>query len=88
MYYLYLLRQNRSGSDEAHIADEDIPELGKFVQAGGTKYASSSSDAGVVASGDDLFVVLVDGVGVSMPHGTEFEDGEGSLVATEAHLAE
>src|ERR1017187_4668105 len=45
---LHLGRDGRPGSDEAHVADENIPELRKLVDAGAAQEMPERSDARVV----------------------------------------
>lgn len=73
----------RAGSDQAHLADQDVPELGKFVEVPLAEKFADPQSAGVIldgpAGGGSFFGIET--------HAAEFEDGEGEVVAAEAGLA-
>src|ERR1017187_3331953 len=50
---LHLGRDGRPGADEAHVADENIPELRELVDAGATEETAERSDARVVLHLED-----------------------------------
>jgi hypothetical protein len=70
-------------SDEAHVAAEDIEELGKLVEFPPAQQAADAGEA-LVADGGDAGVPR----GGGFEHGAEFEDGEGLSVAPDALLQE
>lgn len=83
-----------AGADEAHLAPEDVDELGKFVDAESAEPGAEGEDAGVVADFEDGAVHFVlggeffaHGFGVGV-HGAELPHHEGFAVATGAFLAE
>lgn len=70
-------------ADDGHLAAEDIPELGKFIEGGAAEEGAEGEDAGVAAAGLAGFECLIVDV-----HGAEFEDSEGAAVDTVARLFE
>lgn len=48
-YLLGLADQVGSGSDQAHVTVQDVPQLGQLVQAGLAQQATDAGDALVVA---------------------------------------
>jgi hypothetical protein len=72
-----------AGADEGHVANEDVPELGKFVEVPFAEEFADAGAAGVVGGGPDGagFAFGVDG------HGAQFEDGEGLAGDAAAFLA-
>jgi hypothetical protein len=71
-----------AGAYQAHVADEDVPELGKFVEVPGAHEGADFETARIGFDGP-LGTRLL---GVET-HGAEFVDGEGFAVATRADLA-
>ncbi|PIT17481.1 hypothetical protein BGI32_02540 [Snodgrassella alvi] len=72
-----------AGADKAHVAFEDIPELGQFVDAGFADDVADAGDAGV-AQLRHLGAVFF---GVAA-HAAEFVDAEFAAAAADAVLAE
>lgn len=72
----------RTGTDQAHIAFQDIDELGKFIQAGLPEESTELCPAGifVCCPGRILFVIL--------PHGTELQHFELFPLVTDPCLLE
>ncbi len=87
------LGQLGARSDEAHLAREDVEELGELIQAGFAQEAAEFGDAGVVLDLVAEFAVLVAeelellAVGIEL-HGAELVDGEGCAAAADAGLLE
>ena len=85
----------RPGADEAHVADEDIPELGELVDARAADDAADAGDAGVAPHLEDHAVGgLVPGgerglagLGVGA-HAAELPEFEVAAVAADADLVE
>lgn len=73
-----------AGSDEAHLAFEDIPELGELVELGIAQPFAEGGDAGIAIGGDGGTVVA----GFGLEHGAEFEDVEGLVAAPSAKTFE
>ncbi len=63
----------RARTDQAHLAQQDVPELGQFIQFGIAQEFAKGGDAGIAIGGD--FAALV--AFVFFVHGAEFEDAEG-----------
>lgn len=85
---LPLLRANGAGADQAHVAFEDAPELGKFIQAELAQKSPHGCDTGIVfhfEGGTTPLIVLpqflLKFVGVD-DHGTEFVAGESPAILT------
>jgi hypothetical protein len=75
-------RAFRAWTDEGHLAEEDVEELGEFVEAG---FAEESSDGG----GSRVVVGGPDGAGVIFgvwDHGSEFEDADAAAANAGADL--
>jgi len=72
-------------ADEAHVAAEDVPILGEFVEVPAAHEGAEAEEAGVVARGALLGGVGRGGVG---GHAAEFVEGEGAVVRADADLAE
>lgn len=64
-----------AGADEAHVAFEDVPEFGEFVEGGGAEEAAEGGGAEGVGAG-------------AGGHGAEFAEGEEGAVFAGAGLAE
>ena len=62
----------RAGTDERHVADEHIPELGQFVEVVVTEEHADLGHAGVLLMGEELRPVLL---GIHS-HGAELIDVE------------
>eukprot|EP01031_Cornospumella_fuschlensis_P048818 gene48818-59775_t len=75
----------RARADEAHVAAEDVPILGEFVEVPATHEGADAEEAGVVARGALARGVGRGGVG---GHAAEFVEGEGAVVGADAGLAE
>ncbi len=69
-----------AGTDEGHIANEDVPELGEFIEFGMAQELSEGGDALVAGGGDAGAVVAVFG----FVHGAELENAEGFAVTAGA----
>lgn len=70
-----------AGADEGHVAAEDVPELGDFIEAKAAEAAADAGDAPVVAGGDEAaFAIGMDA------HAAEFVDLEGATALGEAGL--
>ncbi|MSS73735.1 MAG: glycosyltransferase family 1 protein [Candidatus Latescibacteria bacterium] len=69
------------GADQAHVAHEDVVELGEFVEAGAPEPASDAGHAGVVPPGPDGAVCLR-----ILNHGAEFDQKEGPAPASDTNL--
>ncbi len=84
-----------SRSDQAHVAPQDVPELGQLVEAGAAQEAAHGRHAGIVVqlergAAGDLVVGAQGGplgVGVAR-HGAELGDDEGPPVQAGPRLAE
>ena len=72
-------------ADEAHVAAEDVPILGEFVEVPAAHEGAEAEEAGVVAGGALLRGVGRGGVG---GHAAEFVEREGAVVGADADLAE
>ena len=79
-----------AGTDQAHLPDEDVPELGKLVDAGTPEEPAQGRDPRVVLDlEEDTAFRLVPGLQVPEPllgvrhHGPEFQAPE--LLTTQAH---
>lgn len=72
-------------ADEAHLPAEDIPELGEFVEVPAADEGADAKEAGIVAGGALLRGVGRGGIG---GHAAEFVEGKGTVVGTDAGLAE
>jgi len=71
-----------SGADDAHMADQDVEELGQFVEVAIAKETAHPGDPGIVVGG--LF-----GIGFRIDaHGPEFEAWEGTSQEAYACLHE
>ena len=77
------LRPFRSGSHHAHVALQDVPELGQFVQATLAYEAADRRDAVVLVPGGEAGHAVFLGI---RAHAAELIDGELSPVLGEAHL--
>jgi len=73
-----------AGSDEAHIAFEDVPELGELVELGIAQPFAEGGDAGIAIGGDGRTAVT----GFGLVHGAEFENVEGLVMAPGAETFE
>ena len=71
----------RSGTDEAHLAAQHVPQLGKFVKARGAQPTAEPREALLIR---EERAVLVARVG----HGAELEDFEWFTTMAEAFVAE
>jgi hypothetical protein len=73
-----------TGTDEAHIATEDIPELGQLVELITAKQRAYRGNTGIAGDGDAgaVFVVAAGG------HRAEFVEGKFPPVPTHASLPE
>ncbi len=73
----------RPGTDDRHVALENVQELGQLVEAGAAHEPAEARDPGVVPGGlQDLIAVLADA------HGTELIDDEGAAAQSAAPLTE
>lgn len=77
------LRPFRSRPHHAHVALQDVPELGQFVQAALADEAADRRDAVVLVAGGEAGHAVFLGV---CAHAAELIDGELSPVLGEAHL--
>lgn len=68
----------RSWPDEAHIAGQDIEELGKLVDLGDAQPLADGGDAGVVAQGEGACTH----VGAVLEHGGELPDAKETVLIT------
>ena len=68
-------------ADEAHLAAEDVPELGELVQAGAAQGAAQGREALGIGQQVPLGIA-------GARHGAELEHSEGLAVQAGAHLAE
>lgn len=76
------LRPFGAGADEAHLAPEDIDDLGQFVDAGVAEEFPYFGDAVVIFLGE--FRAIFFGINF---HCAEFYDSEFSIVFTDSFLA-
>lgn len=72
-------------ADEAHVAAQDVPELGKFVEVPAAHPGADAQEAGVVGGGALREVVGGGGVGA---HAAEFPHAENARAGAEALLGE
>ncbi len=72
-------------ADEAHVAAEDVPELGKLVDVPATKEGADAEKARVAAGGGVARRVGGGGVG---SHAAKFVEREGAMAGADAGLAE
>ncbi len=70
-------------TDEAHLADQHVPQLGQFVQLGIAQPLPQRSDASVVPPGDGRTLIT----GGFFAHGAELEDLEGTPAHAHARTA-
>jgi len=92
---LHLLRHGRARTDEAHVADEDVPQLRQLVDAGAADEPADRRDARVVLHLEDdavLRLVLREQLGLArlgvLVHAAELVELEMAAVAPDADLAE
>ncbi len=45
---LAITKLQRTRADQAHLSDQDVPELGKFVEAGPTQESTQGRDSGII----------------------------------------
>ena len=76
-----VLDQQRARTDQAHLAFEDVEELGQFIQAGGAQEAPEAGEALLVGEQVTLGITQV-------AHGAEFVEFEDPTVQPGALLAE
>src|SRR6185312_2436868 len=69
-------------ADEAHVAGEDVPHLGKLVDAAGTEEAADRGDARITGLGVEVASRLPDA------HGAKFYDTEGLVIPADTVLEE
>jgi hypothetical protein len=81
-------------ADEAHVAEEDVDQLGKLVNAGAAEEAADAGDAGIVLHLEDGAAHFIKGLeggffllGVN-DHGAEFEEAEAAAIHADAFLDE
>jgi hypothetical protein len=89
----HLLRNGGARADEGHVAAEDVPELGPFIDGEFAEPAAEGGEPGVVADlEDELALVLVFEGGFAFlrigDHGAELEEDEAAAVEAAADLAE
>ena len=65
------------------MPDQDVPELGQFVEFGIAQVFAEGGDALIAGGGDSGAIVAV----LVLVHGAEFEDAEGFAVAAGAETA-
>jgi len=71
-------------ADHTHVAEEDVEELGEFVESAGAQEASDAGDAGVGGLG--VFIARL--LGGAAAHGAQFVEFEGAAVLADAGLGE
>lgn len=72
----------RTGTDDTHVATEDIDELGKLVDAGLAEETTETGDAGIMGGGLERVGLIVH------THTAELETGESLSVISCAGLTE
>src|SRR6185437_1704512 len=91
---LVLVRHERAGSDQAHLATKDVQELGELVEVGLPEELPDAGDARVVRHLEEALGALVELHQLrlhrvrAVAHGAELDDLEGLAVAADAALAE
>ncbi len=89
-----LLGDERPGTDQRHLAPDDIDELGELVEAGPAEEAAEGEHPGVLADleeGPVDFVAVGEGAPLVLgpvPHRPELVHGERPAVASDPVLAE
>src|SRR5690606_13109401 len=73
---------------DAHLAPQDVPELGQLVEAGPPQQAPGPRDPGILPAADHGLLVLVHAAGRTVHHGPELQDLERAPVLADPRLAE
>jgi hypothetical protein len=71
---------HRPWSDQAHVAAENVPQLGKLIELPSPQPGSESSDAGVRSESDSCALFTI-------AHGTQFQYLKATKVAAHPALA-